>query len=148
MTRTDTWALRERPVDELSGGERQRVLVARALAQEPRVLLLDEPTSHLDLQHQVEAFRLVRGLCREDRLAAVAVVHDLTLAAAFADRVALLADGRIVAAGPPAAVMQPELIERVYAVPVRVLSHPTTGRPIVVPEVAAAETAPASEAAS
>jgi iron complex transport system ATP-binding protein len=148
MMRTDTWALRERAVDELSGGERQRVLVARALAQEPRVLLLDEPTSHLDLQHQVEAFRLVRDLCSADGLAALAVVHDLTLAAAFADRVALLADGRIAAAGPPADVMQPGLLEHVYGVPVRVLSHPATGRPVVVPEIAAAEAVAASEAVS
>lgn len=148
MLRTDTWALRDRPVHELSGGERQRVLVARALAQEPRVLLLDEPTSHLDLQHQVDAFRLINGLCREDGLAAVAVVHDLTLAAAFADRIVLLAGGRIAAEGTPGAVLQPDVIERVYAVRVRVLPHPATGRPIVVPEIAAPASREASEAAS
>ncbi|MBI5287465.1 MAG: ABC transporter ATP-binding protein [Chloroflexi bacterium] len=134
MERTGCWDLRDRLADELSGGERQRVVIARALAQEPRLLLLDEPTSHLDLQHQVETFRLVLDLCRDQDLAALAVVHDVTLAATFADRVALMSGGRILACGPPAQVLREDLLRDVYGVAVRILAHPVTGRPIAVPE--------------
>ncbi len=134
MERTGCWDLRDRLATQLSGGERQRVVIARALAQEPDLLLLDEPTSHLDLQHQVEAFRLVLDLCRDQDLAALAVVHDVTLAATFADRIALMSGGRIVAAGPPARVLREDLLRRVYGIPVRILAHPVTGRPIAVPE--------------
>jgi iron complex transport system ATP-binding protein len=135
MERTGCWDLRDRPIDALSGGERQRVVIARALAQEPDLLLLDEPTSHLDVQHQVGTFRLAVELCREQQLAVLAVVHDLTLAAMFADRMALMSGGRIVAEGTPAAVLRPQTIEQVYGLAVRVLAHPTTGRPVVVPDV-------------
>jgi len=149
MERARCWDLRERAVDELSGGERQRVIIARALAQQPDLLLLDEPTSHLDLQHQVATFHLLRELCIERGLAALAVVHDLTLAATFADRVLMLAGGRVLAAGEARDVLTAERIAAVYGVPVRVLSHPETGRPVVVPDATrAAESAESMEALS
>ena len=134
MLATDCWSLAERPVEELSGGERQRVVLARALAQEPRVLLLDEPTSHLDLGHQVRIFQLAARLGQQRGLAVLAAVHDLTLASLFADRIALMEDGRIALVGTPEEVLRPELIERIYGMPVVVLRHPTTGRPVVLPD--------------
>lgn len=136
MESTDCWSLAERPVEELSGGERQRVVLARALAQEPRILLLDEPTSHLDLSHQVRTFQLAAQRGRELGLAVLAAVHDLTLASLFADRIAFMEDGRVDLVGTPEQVLRPDVIERVYGAPVVVMRHPTTGRPVVLPEMA------------
>jgi iron complex transport system ATP-binding protein len=136
MQHAGCWDLRDRSVTQLSGGEQQRVVIARALAQEPDLLLLDEPTSHLDVQHQVETFVLMSRLCREQRLTAVAVVHDITLAAAFADRIAIMSEGRIIALGTPEAVVRRDVLRRVYGIDMRILEHPVTGRPIAVPETA------------
>lgn len=123
--------LADRFVDELSGGERQRVIVARALAQRPRLLLLDEPTANLDLYHQVAMLELVRGLTREQGLAVLAAVHDLQLAALYCDRVALLFQGELVCQGPPEAVLTVESLEAAFGQRVVLSVHPTHGVPLV-----------------
>jgi len=114
MTTTDTLAFRARDFRTLSGGERQRVILASALTQRPRVLLLDEPATHLDLRHQLSLYRLLRELAKT--LLVVAVTHDLNIALQFSDRVMLLADGRIAGDGVPAAVLNPGLIAQVFGV--------------------------------
>jgi iron complex transport system ATP-binding protein len=123
--------LADRFVDELSGGERQRVILARALAQRPRLLLLDEPTANLDLHHQVTMLELVRGLSREQGLAVVAAVHDLQLAALYCDRVALLSAGEIIREGPPEAVLTAPLLHAAFGQRVVLSAHPTHGVPLV-----------------
>lgn len=112
LERVGALHLAGREVAQLSGGERQRVLIARALAQEPEVLLLDEPTNHLDIGYQHEVLHVVRGL----GLATIVVLHDLNLASRYCDRVALLHEGRVLASGPPSAVLQGPQLEQVYAV--------------------------------
>lgn len=126
--------LADRPILELSGGERQLVLVARALAQDAPILLLDEPTAHLDLARRLQILELVRELAQEGRSVLV-VSHDLGLTARYGNRVALLADGRILAAGPPATTLTPERLRATFHVDARVLD--TDLGPVVVPERAA-----------
>jgi ABC-type cobalamin/Fe3+-siderophores transport system ATPase subunit len=133
MQRTGSWELAERPVGQLSGGERQRVVVARALAQETPLLLLDEPTAHLDIGHQASVLGLMRLLCRDEKKTVLAVVHDLTLAAAYCDRLALLRAGSVVAEGSPGEILRPDLLSEVYDASVDVFPHPVTGRPVVAP---------------
>jgi iron complex transport system ATP-binding protein len=120
MQRADVAALGQRWVDTLSGGEWQRVRIARALAQEPRALVLDEPTASLDLKHEMELFELVLGLVRHDGLAALVVSHHINVAARFADRLVLLAHGRVVADGPGEAVLEPQRLAAVFEWPVAV----------------------------
>jgi iron complex transport system ATP-binding protein len=134
MRRTNIENLADRPAGELSGGEQQRVVLARALTQEPRVLLLDEPTSHLDLKHQVTVLELVRDLARSEQLAVLVTLHDLNQAAAYADRVALMQRGEIVASGPAAEVFTAERLSQVYDVNIAVSQHPSRGTPVVLAE--------------
>jgi len=126
--------LADRRVDALSGGERRRVFFARALAQEPRVLLFDEPTAFLDLGHQVAAMRMAQTAARGG-LCVVAVLHDLNLAAAACDRLVVLSRGRVVAEGPPAAVLTAERVREVWGLPVWRGENAKTGAPVVLPEV-------------
>ena len=111
--------LLDRTMDALSGGQRQRVFLGRCLAQEPRAMLLDEPNTYLDLRHQVDLGRLLTDLAHGQGLAVLMASHDLNLAGQFADRLVLLSDGHIVADGPPAVVLRPELLEQVYGLPMR-----------------------------
>ena len=124
--------LKGRTFNELSGGERQKVILAMTLAQEPRLLLLDEPTQHLDIAHQVEILELIRGFNKERGLTVVGAMHDLNLAALYFDRLILLKDGSIYASGSPAEVLTAENIERVYSASVHVGKHPLADVPNLV----------------
>ena len=128
----DVTRFARRRLGSLSGGERQRVRLARALAQEPRVLLLDEPTSDLDLGHQQQVLELIDDLRRGQGVTVVSTLHDLTQASQYAGHLVLLLDGRVEAAGPPAAVLTEDLIARVYAARVTVSADPG-GHPVVTP---------------
>ncbi len=130
MERTDSDWYAERLIGELSGGEQQRVVIARALAQEPRVLLLDEATAHLDLKHQTAIWSLVRDLARAG-LIVIAALHDLNLAAQYADRLALLREGELLVCDEPARVLTREWLKRAYDVSVAVSEHPLYHTPIV-----------------
>ncbi|MBN2053289.1 ABC transporter ATP-binding protein [bacterium] len=133
MDETHTWELRDRSVLALSGGEQQRAVLAAALAQETKILFLDEPTASLDMFHQVEIYQTLRRLNRERGLTVAAVTHDLNLGAMFCRRLILLVDGRIAADGPPAAILTPEIIARHYGVRVQAGINAATGVPFVVP---------------
>lgn len=122
----------DRPLNELSAGERQRALIAMALAQEPRVILLDEPTAHMDIEHAVSLMRLIVGMTREHRIAAVVSLHDLNLAATFCDRVMLLDAGRTVAQGDAAEVLTPDTLTRVYRLPFEKLRR-SDGTALIAP---------------
>lgn len=129
---TDMTALARRGVTSLSGGERARAALARVLAQDTGILLLDEPTAALDLRHQEDVLRIARDRARDGAAVAI-VLHDLNAALGVADRVTLLSRGRVVASGPPAGVLTASAIEEVYGQAVDVFPHPVTGAPIVAP---------------
>jgi iron complex transport system ATP-binding protein len=133
LARLGVAALEGRPLERLSGGERQRVLLARALVQEPEVLLLDEPTTHLDLRHQAGIYDVVDAIRRERGTAVVSVLHDVNLAAACCERLVLLAGGRVVAEGTPAAVLTAEALSAAYGVPVTVGWSAEARAPVVLP---------------
>jgi len=133
LSRVSALPFAERRVGELSGGEQQRVLLARALCQSTPILLLDEPTAHLDLQYQVSLLELVSELAHRDHLAVLVALHDLNLAAHYADRIALIVAGKIKAIGKAKEVLQPELIQEAYCLPVKVVKHPFLDIPLVLP---------------
>ena len=131
MRDLDVAHLGARLITNVSGGERQRAVIARALAQEPEVLLLDEPTAFLDLHHQLDIARIIRRLNRERGLTVVLVSHDLNLASQYCDRLLLLREGEIVTVGSPEEVIAAASLEPVYGCPVLVDQHPQSGRPRV-----------------
>ncbi|WP_295820285.1 ABC transporter ATP-binding protein [uncultured Microbacterium sp.] len=133
MAWTGITELAERPVGDLSGGQRQRVWIAMALAQDPRILLLDEPTTFLDLSHQLEVLDLLRELNRERGTTVVAVLHDLNLAARYADDLVVMHAGAIIAHGAPTEVMTAETIRRAFGLSALVIPDPLTATPIVIP---------------
>lgn len=132
MQRTNTSELADRMMGELSGGEQQRVMVARALAQAPRVMLLDEPTAHLDLRHQDEILKLIRQLAQDEGMSVLIALHDLNLVGRFADRVALLSNGTLKKQGPAREVLTPENLAESYGVEIHVMDHPIHGTPLVL----------------
>jgi iron complex transport system ATP-binding protein len=133
LAATDTAALAGRSVDELSGGQRQRVWIAMALAQDTDILLLDEPTTFLDVAHQIELLDLLADLNAARGTTLVLVLHDLNLAARYADELVAVQAGRVVAAGPPGEVMTEELMQQVFGLEFRVVPDPVTGTPLVIP---------------
>jgi len=133
LAATGITELADRCVDELSGGQRQRVWIAMALAQQTDILLLDEPTTFLDVAHQVEVLDLLTDLNRAQRTTIVMVLHDMNLAARYADHILAMRDGRIIAAGPPAAVITPALIRDVFDLDCVVIDDPVSGTPVVLP---------------
>jgi len=134
LQKVDALNLPERRVGELSGGEQQRVLLARALAQSTPVLLLDEPTVHLDLQYQVSLMETILTLVHTENLAVLIALHDLNLAARYSNRVVLLVDGEVKAAGTTQQVMTAEIISMAYHLPVQVIPHPFADVPLVLPD--------------
>lgn len=134
LSATGLWDFRERPMTELSGGEWRRMILARALAQQAPILLLDEPTAGLDLKYQIEVLSLVQRMAVERKMVIVMTLHDLHHAAMFGDRLALLSDNALLAVGTPREVLQPHLIEQAFGVPVTVMEHPIHGTPLVVPQ--------------
>jgi iron complex transport system ATP-binding protein len=133
LTVTRTADLADRAVDELSGGQRQRVWIAMALAQETSILLLDEPTTFLDINHQVEILDLLVDLNRSRGTTVVMVLHDLNLGARYADHLVALADGRVHLAGPPDEVLSATTVSTVFGLESRILTDPTSGRPMMLP---------------
>ncbi len=135
LERAQALDLADRRLGELSGGEQQRLLLARAMAQDAPFLLLDEPTAHLDLQHQISLLDQVNRLARQENLGVVAALHDLNLVSRYADRVALLVEGELRALGQPGEVLRPDLLEQVYQVPLQVIQNPASGRQVIFPAI-------------
>ncbi len=134
LKETDLEKLEERMLSELSGGERQRVFLASVLAQEPEILLLDEPTTALDIHHQISFYNLICE-CVKKEMTVVLVTHDLTMASQFCNQLILMSDGKIIETGSPEQVIRQNLISDIYDENVKVAKHPDTGRPVVLPDV-------------
>jgi len=134
MEITDCDHLRSREIHTLSGGEKQLVILASALAQQPRILLLDEPTSALDIKHQIHFYQILHKLRNEQKITILTVTHEVNLAAQFCERIIILKNGMIVADGPTANVIQPEILQHIYDIPLQVISHPLNNLPVILPD--------------
>ena len=132
MVYTDIWKLRDRGFRELSGGEKQRVIISQALAQEAKLLLMDEPTSDLDIRHQVDMFNVLEQLREKQCLSIIAIMHDLNLASLYCDRIIALKDGHIVADGSPGEVLTPAHIKKIYGVNVDIMQRKDYQQPFVL----------------
>ena len=133
LKRTNMSMLKDRPIDELSAGERQRALIAKALVQQPQLLLLDEPTAHLDIGYQTDILDLIRLLNRDSELTVICVLHDLNLASQYCDKLLLLDKGKIAGFGPPAEILQYDILERTFNARCLVDKDILGGKPIVIP---------------
>lgn len=132
MEETDTWQYKDRLVHQLSGGERQRVIIARALAQEPEILILDEPVTYLDVHHQIQVMGLIKQLSKTRNMTIVTIIHDLNYALKYCDQVMMLHDGQVFKYGQPIEVVTKENILEVYDLDVNIMEHPVTQLPLVV----------------
>lgn len=132
LTTTDCESFASRPIDQLSAGERQRVFIAKALAQNPKLILLDEPTSHLDISHQIQILDILRDLSEKDGICVISVFHDLNLASEYCDRLLLIDNGRICAQGKPEEVLKYEILEGIYKTVVIVKENPYSKRPHIL----------------
>jgi iron complex transport system ATP-binding protein len=135
LEQVDVLHLIEKRMNEISGGEQQRVLLARTLAQDTPILLMDEPTTHLDISHQVDLLKLITKQAREKNLTVLIALHDLNLASMFADRIAIVQNGLLCVAGTPQETLTSKIINSVYNVPVHVISHPQSGAPFIIPDI-------------
>ena len=133
MELTQTWEFADRQVSSLSGGEIQRVFIARALAQETPLLVLDEPTAHLDISYQTGILDMIQIVCRQTGITVLLAMHDLTLAAQYCTRIAALHEGSIYAVGEPAEVLTADIVSTVFAAPVSIIQHPVHKTPVVLP---------------
>lgn len=133
MEITDTWQLRESNIQEISGGERQRVIIARAIAQESQIMLLDEPIANLDMNHQIQVLDTVKRLCSEHKLTVVVVLHDLNIASQYADKMIFLKDGRVIEIGEPENILRESLISKVYGNNFHLMKNPITNKPLIIP---------------
>jgi iron complex transport system ATP-binding protein len=133
MEKTDLTVLKDRFITELSGGEQQRAALARVLAQEPKILILDEPTSHLDIKYQTEILEMVSDLARNHGISVIISIHDLNTAALYSDKIALIGKGTIAAYGTPEEVLKEKILSEIYDTPVIVHKHPLFNTPMVMP---------------
>jgi iron complex transport system ATP-binding protein len=134
MSITDCFYLKDRSFNTLSGGEKQRVVVASALAQEPKLLFLDEPTAALDLKHQVHIYHILKKLQSEQLLTIISVTHDINLASQFCDRILILKDGKLHSDGNVQQVLKVEVLQDVYEVDLNIIGHPISGLPVILPK--------------